>query len=77
MQKLNQIGKLRTMSKKLQESKSIDLLKQKAKDSKRVDHFNFLSHLIDIQGKHKYMNSRDYKEPYISKLERILRNMDN
>jgi hypothetical protein len=65
------------MSKKSKESKSIDLLKQKAKDSNRVDHFNFLNHLINIQGKHKYINSREYKKPYISKLERILRNMDN
>ena len=41
IEKLNLIGKLRTMSKKSQESKGIELLKQKAKDSNRVDHFNF------------------------------------
>lgn len=64
------------MSKKSQESKSIELLKQKAKDSNRVDHFNFLNHLINIQGLHKYSNSTQYKKPYMSTLERILRKMD-
>ena len=74
IEKIKSDWQIRTMSKKSQESKN-ELLKQKAKDSNRVDHFNFLNHLINIQ-LYKYINSTQYKKPYMSTLERILRNMD-
>ena len=41
IEKIKSDWQIEDHEKKSQESKSIELLKQKAKDSNRVDHFNF------------------------------------